>query len=107
MKKLLFVLFLTFASSTLFAQVKANGGPGHKPCAQSDTYGYYIDEIPDAVSYEWSSIGGSLIEYASDTSIDAAFFSPGWHIIRCTVTLSDNTVVVYDLDVEVIDCGWN
>jgi len=101
MKKLLFVLFLTLTTSGLFAQVKASGD---SPSTNGDSYGYYINEIPNAASYEWSVVGepgGATIWPAWDTAIDMTFSKPGGYIVRCTVTLDDGTVQVYDLDIWV------
>jgi hypothetical protein len=99
----LLVLFLCFASSTLFAQVKANW-PSGTVYANGDSYGYYIDEIPGAESYVWSvqgSPGGATIWPAWDTAIDLTFSTPGGYDVICTVTMSNNTVVVYSLYVDV------
>jgi len=102
MKKLLFVLFLTFATSSIYAQVKANIGPNGITYANGDSYGYYIDEIPGAVSYEWSVVGqGATVWPAWDTAIDITYSNPGGYIVRCTVTLDNGNVQVYELDVDV------
>lgn len=105
MKKILFALFLTFACSSIYAQVKSNSGPNFQPYANGDSYGYYIDEIPGAVLYEWSVEGNSqaTIWPAWDTAIDLTFSRAGYCNVICTVTMDDNSVVVYSLYVEVID----
>ena len=105
MKKLLFVFFLSLACSTIYAQVKANGpGPYY---GNGDSYGFYIDEIPGAVSYEWSVQGntGAVIWPAdwTDTAIDLTFSYEGMCDVICTVTLSNNTQVVYSLSVDVYE----
>ena len=124
MKKLLVVLFLTCASTSLFANIdvkstshatpmsagNSNGlnisedidvrptSPG-TPIYAGDSYGFYIDEVPDAVSYTWSLTGitNSTIYPSgfSDRYIDVLFGLAGTTDVTCTVLLSDSTEVVY------------
>ena len=105
MKKLLFVLLLSFACSGIYAQVKANGpGPYY---GNGDSYGFYVDEVPGAVSYEWSVYGGTgaVIWPAdwTDTAIDLTFSYAGICEITCTITLANNTQLVYTLSVDVYE----
>jgi hypothetical protein len=104
MKKLLFVLLLSFVCSGIHAQVKANS-PTTPVYANGDSYGYYIDEIPGAVSYEWSVQGGTgaTIWPAWDTAIDLTYSYPGICEVICTVTMSNSSVVVYSLSVDVYE----
>jgi hypothetical protein len=103
MKKLLFVLLLSFVGSGMYAQVKANGpGPYY---GNGDSYGFYIDEIPGAVSYDWSVQGntGAVIWPAWDTAIDLTFSYAGMCDVICTVTMDNGAVVVYSLSVDVYE----
>jgi hypothetical protein len=105
MKKLLFVLLLSFASVSMHAQVKANGpGPYY---GNGDSYGFYIDEIPGAVSYVWSVQGttGAVIWPASwtETAIDLTFSYQGMCDVICTVTMDNGSEVVYSLSVDVYE----
>ena len=105
MKKLLFVLLLSFLCPGIYAQVKANGpGPYY---ANGDSYGFYIDEIPGAVSYEWSVQGSTgAVIWPADwtvTAIDLTFSYPGMCDVICTVTLDNGNVEVYALSVDVYE----
>ncbi len=104
MKKLLLVLFLSFVSSAIYAQaqIRANQ-PSETKYANGDSYGFYIDEIPNAESYVWSVQGntGATIWPAWDTAIDLTFSYAGGCDLCCTVTLSNNTVLVYWYYVDV------
>jgi hypothetical protein len=103
MKKLLFVLLLSLAGFAMQAQVKANGpGPYY---ANGDSYGFYIDELPNAVSYVWSVQGstGATIWPAWDTAIDLTFSHAGMCDVICTVTFDNNTVEVYGISVDVYE----
>lgn len=103
MKKLLFVLLLSFAFSGINAQVKSSGqGQAYN---DGNSYGYYIDELPGAVSYEWSVQGntGAVIWPAWDTAIDLTFSYPGMCDIICTVTFSNGSVEVYALQIDVYE----
>ena len=103
MKKLLFILLLSFASSAMYAQIKSSGGWESGPYANGDSYGYEIAEIPGAVSYEWSVQGstGAVIWPAWDTAVDLTFSYPGMCDLICTVTLSNGSVEVYLLSIDV------
>lgn len=96
MKKLLFVLFLSFACTTIYAQVKETN-PGQPVYANGDSYGYYIDDIPGAISYEWSveALGGYTIYPAGDRWIDIIFSNTGNYRIICVVTMSDFSEVIH------------
>jgi len=105
MKKLLVVLLLSVACSAIHAQVKPNGpGPYY---ANGDSYGFYIDEIPGAVSYDWSVQGGTGAHiWTADwtvTAIDLTFSHAGMCDVICTVTLDNNTVEVYAISVDVYE----
>ncbi|HEY8898012.1 MAG TPA: hypothetical protein VIM79_24470 [Niastella sp.] len=103
MKKLLFALLLSFAFSGINAQVKSSGqGQAYN---DGNSYGYYIDELPGAVSYEWSVQGntGAVIWPAWDTAIDLTFSYPGMCDIICTVTFSNGSVEVYALQIDVYE----
>ena len=104
MKKLLFVLFFSLVCSAIQAQVKANN-PSATYYANGDSYGFYIDEIPGAVSYEWSVTGdsGAVIWPGWDTAIDITFGDEGYCQIFCTVTLSNGSVQVHELEVIVYE----
>ena len=105
MKKLLFILFLSFACSAINAQVKANSpGPAY---ANGDSYGFYIDEIPGALSYEWSinpGTTGAVLWRAdwTDLAVDLTFSHPGMCDVICTVTF-DNRVEVYAYSADVYE----
>lgn len=104
MKKLLFVLFLSFACSTIYAQVRENN-PGQPTYANGDSYGYFIDEIPGAISYSWSvqgTEGGHILFPAGDRLIDIIFTKVGYYDIICVVTLSDYSEVTYAISVGAI-----
>lgn len=105
MKKLLFILLLSFTCSSIYAQIKPSS-PGQQETANGEGYGYYIDEIPGAVSYEWSTEddAGATIWYVWpwDTKvIDITFSTPGYCHLYCTVTMSDNTVEIFQYDIGV------
>ncbi|MDR6783823.1 hypothetical protein ABIE26_002788 [Pedobacter africanus] len=104
MKKLLFILFLSFASSSIYAQIRANA-PSIPETANGESYGYYIDEIPGAVSYEWSVDGdaGAVIWLMpwNDKVVDLTFSWAGYCHLYCTVTKSDNSVEVFQYDIGV------
>ncbi|TKC54954.1 hypothetical protein FBD94_25700 [Pedobacter hiemivivus] len=106
MKKLLFVLFLTFACSSIYAQIKANM-PSAPVYSNGESYGYYIDEIPGAVSYVWSVEGtsGAIIWTMpwDEKMVDLTFSRPGYSHIYCTVTMSDDSVEVYQYDTGASD----
>ncbi|MES2275113.1 MAG: hypothetical protein V4592_03760 [Bacteroidota bacterium] len=104
MKKLLFVLFLTFACSSLYAQVHKNQ-PGDTCYSNGDSYGVYIDDIPGAVSYDWSVDGTSqaTIWPGWDTAIDLTFSHRGYCVVTCMVTMSNSAVVPYTLYIDVYD----
>jgi hypothetical protein len=101
MKKLLFILLLSFASSAMYAQIKSSGQG--QPYTDGDSYGYEIVAIPDAVSYEWSVQGNTaaVIWPAWDTAVDLTFSYPGICELICTVTLSNGSVEVYSLSFNV------
>lgn len=104
MKKILLILFLSVVSTTIYAQtpqVRANST--EDKYANGDSYGFYIDEIPGAVSYEWSVQGttDAHIWPAWDTAIDLTFSHSGYCDVICTVTMDNNTVVVYSLYIGV------
>lgn len=125
MKKLLLVLFLSFACSTIYAQtktkeaslvapsknaatvyyIKANQ-PSYPVYSNGEAYGYYIDEIPGAVSYEWSIVGNGvrlwLVDWDSK-AVDLTFSYQGYCTLTCTVTMSDNSVQVYTSDIGASD----
>jgi len=105
MKKLVFVFLLSLACSAINAQVKANGsGPYY---GNGDSYGFYVDEVPGAVSYEWSVAGGTgaVIWPAdwTDTAIDLTFSYAGICEITCTITLSNGSQVIQTLSVDVYE----
>jgi len=105
MKKLLVVLLLSFACSAINAQVKANGpGPYY---ANGDSYGFYIDELPGAVTYDWSVQGGTgaVIWHAdwTDTAIDLTFSHAGMCDVICTVTFDNSPAEVYGISVDVYE----
>ncbi|MNL19716.1 hypothetical protein D3C87_1409320 [compost metagenome] len=105
MKKLLFVLFLSFACTSIYAQVKANS-PSTTMYCNGDSYGFYIDEIPGAVSYTWSVLGwagGATIWPGWDTAIDMTFSKPGIYDIICTVQMDSGPDQVYGLAVDVYE----
>jgi hypothetical protein len=99
MKKLLFILLLSLASSAMYAQITGSNGP----YANGDSFGYNIDDIPGAVSYEWSVQGatGAIIWPAWDTAVDLTFENSGICDLTCTVTLDDGSVEVYTLTLYV------
>ncbi|MES2276503.1 MAG: hypothetical protein V4592_10795 [Bacteroidota bacterium] len=95
MKKLLFVLLLAFAGTGVFAQVKPNSsGPVY---ANGDSYGYYVDEQPGAISYDWSVQGNTnaTIYPAWDTAIDIIFSNAGFEDVICTVTTATTSYPLY------------
>lgn len=105
MKKFLFVLLLSFACSGIYAQVKANGpGPYY---SNGDSYGFYVDEVPNAVSYDWSVYGGTgATIWPADwtpTAIDLTFSNPGICEVTCTITLDNGAQLVYTLSVDVYE----
>ena len=104
MKKLLFVMFLTFASTSLFAQIDVKPTSPNTPMYAGDSYGFYIDEVPDAVAYTWSLTGATnstiYPSSFSDRYIDVLFGQAGYTDVTCTVTLSNNTEVVYSFYAE-------
>jgi len=102
MKKLLLILFLSFTSTCIYAQIRIDN-PGPPFYSNGDSYGFSINPIPGAVSYSWSTqgLGNTLIFYASDTLIDIIFLAPGSYDIICVVTMSDNTQVEYAINVGV------
>lgn len=104
MKKLILALFLTFAFTAGFSQVKGPSG-GTVIYSNGDSYGFWIDPIPGAVSYEWSTLGntGALIWPAWDTAIDITFSHPGMCDVICMVTMENGDVVEYGLQVDVYE----
>ncbi|SHE44082.1 hypothetical protein [Pedobacter caeni] len=99
MKKLLFVLFLSFACTSIYAQVKATN-PDLPVYNNGDSYGYYIDEIPGALYYTWTVVGpegGSTVWYAGDRAIDVVFSKKGMYDIICTVTMADGPDLLFAL----------
>jgi len=105
MKKLLFILLLCFAGSGVYAQVKAND-PTMIKYSNGDSYGFYVDDVPDAVSYTWSVDPGvtqATIWPAWDTAIDLTFSHAGHCTIYCTVTTSSGPPIVLSLEVDVYD----
>nr|WP_121270277.1 hypothetical protein [Pedobacter schmidteae] len=103
MKKLLFVLFLSFACSSIYAQVKETNG-GQPTYANGDSYGYYINAIPGAISYDWSIQGpanGYIIYPAGDRWMDVIFSKVGYYDIICVVTMSDYSEVTYAISIPV------
>ncbi|HEX6428338.1 MAG TPA: hypothetical protein VF008_11655 [Niastella sp.] len=101
MKKLLFVLLLSFASSAMYAQIKSSGQG--QPYTDGDSYGYEIVPVPGAVSYEWSVQGNTaaVIWPAWDTAVDLTFSYQGICELICTVTLDNGSVEVYSLSFNV------
>lgn len=104
MKKLLLVLFLSFACSSIYAQVKANQ-PSDVKYANGDSYGFYIEEVPDADTYTWSVDGtsGATIWPGWDTAIDLTFSHAGYCILKCTVTKTVGPPEEFYLYIEVYD----
>lgn len=104
MKKLIAVLLFSLMCTGIYAQVKANA-PYLTVYANGDSYGYYIDPIPGAISYEWSTLGntGAIIWPAWDTAIDITFSHPGMCDVICMVTMDNGTVVEYGLSVDVYE----
>ena len=105
MKKLLFVLLLSFVCSGIYAQVRSMA-PGLTVYANGDSYGYYVDEIPEAVSYEWSVQGNTgAIVWSSDwvNAVDITHSYPGMCDVICTITLIDGSEVVYSLFLDVYE----
>lgn len=102
MKKLCLLLFLSFACSSIYAQVKANQ-PSEIKYANGDSYGFYIEEVADAVSYTWSVEGtsGATIWPAWDTAIDLTFSYAGYCIVKCTVAKSTGPDEEFTLYVDV------
>jgi len=100
MKKLLFVLFLTFATATVFAQVQAND-PTQTIYANGDSYGYTVQPVAGAIDYTWSVTGGASIFPAWDTAIDIIFPTAGYYTVTCTVTRDSLPPLTFDLDVYV------
>lgn len=94
MKKLLFVLFLSFACTTIYAQVTSYETDIY---ANGNSYGFSVVPVSGAVSYEWhvQGSGGSNIYYVSgaDHLIDVIFFAPGYYDVTCIVTMEDNSQV--------------
>ena len=100
MKKLLFILFFCFASSSIYAQITGEA----TAYANGDSFGYSVNEVPGAVSYDWSVSGNSQATIWSsweDTAIDLTFSHAGGCIVTCTITLSNSSVIVYYMDVDV------
>lgn len=104
MKKLLFVLLLSFACTSIYAQVKETN-LGQEVYSNGDSYGYYIDAIPGAISYDWSiqGSGDAIIYPVGDRWIDIIFEDPGYYDVICVVTMSDNSKVTYALYVSVTE----
>jgi|GEM_PF-1136279 len=108
MKKLLFILLLSFTCSSIYAQIKP-WTFGQQEIANGESYDYYIDEIPGAVSYEWSIEGPSTVILSFpwapwDPKVVAMAFSrSGQWTLYCTVTMGDNSVQVYDYLIGVSD----
>lgn len=126
MKKLLLALFISLSCSSIYAQkknsqispqapasntlieyyIKANQ-PSSPVYSNGDSYGYYIDNIPGAVSYEWSIVSNGgvrlwLVDW-DDKAVDLTFSYQGYCTLTCTVTMSDNSVVVYTSDIGASD----
>lgn len=94
-------MFLSFACTTIYAQVKENN-PGQPIYANGDSYGFYIDEIPGAISYEWSVMGYDYLLFpVGDRLLDIIFLQPGYYDVICTVTMSDYTEVIHATSVGV------
>ena len=97
MKKLIFIALLSFLCSGIHAQVKANSPSQIKYC-NGDSYGFYIDEIPGAVAYTWSTMGATqahIWDTGIETAVDLTFSRPGMCDVICTVTMDDGSEVVY------------
>jgi hypothetical protein len=101
MKKLLFILFFCFASSSIYAQITGSS----TAYANGDSFGYSVNEVSGAVSYDWSVSGNAqaTIWPAWDTAIDLTFSHAGGCIVTCTITLSNSSVLVYDKDIDVYE----
>jgi hypothetical protein len=104
MKKLLFVLLLSLVCSAMYAQVRPLY-PDMPVYANGDSYGFYIEEIPGAVSYEWSVQGANeaVIWPADPTAVDLTFSYPGMYDLICTVTMSNGSVEDYALVINVYE----
>lgn len=126
MKKLLLVLFISLICSSIYAQAKTNqvrpqvptstalidyyikaNQPSSPVYSNGEAYGYYMDAIPGAVSYEWSIVSNGgvrlwLVDW-DDKAVDLTFSYQGYCTLTCTVTMSDNSVVVYTSDIGASD----
>lgn len=126
MKKLLLILVISLTCSSIYAQTKASQASLQAPKNNSlieyyikanqpslpvysngEAYGYYIDEIPGAVSYEWSIVSNGgvrlwLVDW-DDKAVDLTFSYQGYCTLTCTVTMSDNSVQVYTSDIGASD----
>nr|WP_121270275.1 hypothetical protein [Pedobacter schmidteae] len=125
MKKLLLILVISLTCSTIYAQTKTSPAgvqlassntltqyyikanqPSFPVYSNGEAYGYYIDEIPGAVSYEWSIVGHNVVLWLSmwdDKAVDLTFSYQGYCTLTCTVTMSDNSVQVYNSDIGASD----
>ncbi|NML19242.1 hypothetical protein HHL16_00085 [Pseudoflavitalea sp. G-6-1-2] len=104
MKKLILALLLTFTLSAGFSQVYGPAS-GTTIYANGDSYGFWMNEIPGAVSYEWYTLGntGATIWPGWDTAIDITFSRPGMCDVICKVTMENGTVVEYGIQVDVYE----
>ena len=104
MKKLIFILLLSFAYSGISAQVwPMSSNPVY---SNGDTYGYYVDEVPDAVSYVWSvqgTTGATIWSSDWETAVDLTHSNAGICDITCTITLDNGSVLVYTLTFDVFE----
>jgi hypothetical protein len=95
MKKLLIVLLLSFACTTIYAQVTSFSTDIY---ADGNSYGFSVTPISNAVSYDWhvQGSGTSTIYYSGtvmESLIDVIFDSPGYYDITCIITLEDDTQI--------------
>ncbi|MBO9631532.1 MAG: hypothetical protein J7578_00340 [Chitinophagaceae bacterium] len=102
MKKLIIILLLSFVGSGIYAQIKLTQ-PWVVESNNGDSFGYYLDPIPGAVSYDWQVAGntGAIIWPAWDEAVDLTFTYSGVCYLTCTVTMSDNSVQVFLIEITV------
>lgn len=102
MKKLIFLLLLSVLCTGVFAQIKL-AQPWKPVLNDGDSYGYYLDPIPGAVSYVWSVTGntGAIIWPAWDEAVDLTFSYAGYCLLTCTVTMEDNSVQLHSIEITV------
>lgn len=95
MKKLLIVLLLSFACTTIYAQVTPFSTDIY---ADGNSYGFSVNPVSNAVSYAWYVQGpGNTTIYFNGTvmenMIDVIFDSPGYYDITCIITLENDTQI--------------